>query len=399
MISLDSKNKKVLFLQHDSVFESYGGVQYYLNDFLNFLADSHGNDALQVVLAYRGPKFKLTSRPYKIETLKLAGGFLRKFENRFSPKFFLKSLQFLKKEKYAVIIASHISLAPMAALLSKLTGTPFVVIAYGFEVWGGFYPQDKWALQKADGIISISHWTRSILEKQGFDPKKISIVHPCLSQEIISKKRGTISQSDTSSPNKTLKLLTVSRLDASEQYKGHDHVLLALALLRRSDPNLSFSYTIQGDGNDSQRLQEKVHELQLQNWVTFIPGVTDRTELEESYSGHDVFIMPSRFGYWDHRWRGEGFGIVYVEAGFFGMPSIAYRCGGVMDIIKHEQNGLLVEPDNIEALAESIRALANNRSQILKLGETANQMALENFIPSQIKLELQKALQFNLRSF
>ena len=70
-----------------------------------------------------------------------------------------------------------------------------------------------------------------------------------------------------------------------------------------------------------------------------------------------------------------------------------------MDIIKHEQNGLLVEPDNIEALAESIRALANNRSQILKLGETANQMALENFIPSQIKLELQKALQFNLRSF
>ena len=81
------------------------------------------------------------------------------------------------------------------------------------------------------------------------------------------------------------------------------------------------------------------------------------------------------------------------------MPSIAYRCGGVMDIIKHEQNGLLVEPDNIEALAESIRALANNRSQILKLGETANQMALENFIPSQIKLELQKALQFNLRSF
>ncbi|MBM4318320.1 MAG: glycosyltransferase family 4 protein, partial [Deltaproteobacteria bacterium] len=105
----------------------------------------------------------------------------------------------------------------------------------------------------------------------------------------------------------------------------------------------------------------------------------------------DIFIMPSRFGYWNNSWKGEGFGIVYVEAALFGIPSIAYRCGGVTDIIEDQKNGILVEPDNVEELAEAIIGLGQDKQRIVELGESARKMALQQFTPEKIQLEMKNA--------
>ncbi len=381
----------MLFLQHDSVFESYGGVQYYIDDFLSFLSNLYGPNSLKVLLAQRGDSFQMGHRPYSIETIKLSQGLLRKLENRFSPRFFIRSLKIARELKPSVIIASHLSLAPMAAILSRLTATPFLVIAYGFEVWGNFQPQDKWALKKADGIISISDWTKTILEKQGFNPHKISIVHPSLSPDMASLNVTTQSRNRTSLNHSTIKLLTLARLDSSEQYKGHDHVLKALKQINETQSHLSFSYTIQGNGDDLPRLKQLTHEYGLEKIVTFLPAVNNREDLKATYQSHDIFIMPSRFGYWNKKWKGEGFGIVYVEAALFGVPSIAYRCGGVTDIIENQSNGLLVEPDNIEALAEAIVGLSQDKERLIELGRRARETALEKFTPSKIQREIEKA--------
>ena len=386
MRNLESQKSSVLFLQHDSIFESYGGVQYYIDDFLTFLSNLYGADRLRVLLAQRTDSFKPQDRPYSLETIRLSQGLLKKLENRLSPSFFSKALDVIRSQKPSVIIASHLSLAPMAAILSKITGIPFLVIAYGIEVWGNFQPQDKWALKRADGIVSISHWTKAILEKQGFDGKKISIVHPSISSEMINP---SISKNDSKSP--ILKLLTVSRLDSNEQYKGHDHVLQALKILKDRNFPLLLSYTIQGNGDDLPRLQSLVEGYGLQESVTFLPGVRTREELKTIYQSHDVLIMPSRFGFWNKSWRGEGFGIVYVEAAMFGVPSIAYRCGGVTDIIEDQQNGILVEPDDVQALANAISELAMDKPRILELGEKARQIALKKFTPEQIAVEMKTA--------
>jgi len=384
--NLEPQQSSILFLQHDSIFETYGGVQYYIDDFLTFLSNLYGADRLKVLLAQRTDNFKLQDRPYSIEVMRLSQGILKKLENRFSLKFFSRALHHIKTKKPSVIIASHLSLAPMAALLSKLTKTPFLVIAYGFEVWGDFQPQDKWALKQADGIISISYWTKNILEKQGFDGKTISIVHPGISSEIIN---GSIAK--TNSDSSTLNLLTISRLDSNEQYKGHDHVLQALKLIRDKKTAVSLHYTIQGTGDDLPRLERLVENYGLKDWVSFLPSVKNREALKDIYQSHDIFIMPSRFGYWDNRWKGEGFGIVYVEAALFGIPSIAYRCGGVTDIIEDQKNGILVEPDNVEELAEAIIGLGQDKQRIVELGESARKMALQQFTPEKIQLEMKNA--------
>lgn len=392
MIKKERQQSSVLFLQHDSVFESHGGVQYYLDDFLNLLSHIYGPHHLHVLLAQRTDEFALKPRPYCIETVRLSQGLVKKFENRFSPKLFLKALRTLQQIKPSVIIVSHLSLAPLAAILSKLTHTPFLVLAYGIEVWGNFQPQDKWALKQADGIISISHWTKDILEKQGFESKKISVVHPSVTGEMVNT---AISMGETQKNDSTttpIKLLTVSRLNANEQYKGHDHVLEALRLIVEKKVPLSIQYTIQGNGDDLNRLQGLVDKYHLNDTVSFVPQVKTRDELKTIYQSHDIFIMPSRFGCWDNRWRGEGFGIVYVEAALFGVPSIAYRCGGVTDIIEDQKNGVLVEQDNIEALAEAIIKIAQDRKQLKALGAQAKEMAIKNFSPERIKLEMKQAL-------
>lgn len=382
---------KILFLQHDSIFETYGGVQYYIDDFLVFLSNLYGPEHVQVLLAQRTDHFKLEPRPYSIETVKLLQGPFKKIENRMSPQLFFRAFKLFRKQKISVIIASHLSLAPMAFILSKISGAPFLVIAYGFEVWGKFHPQDKWALKKADGIVSISYWTKSILEKQGFESKKISVVHPSVTTEMsrAASTANPLSESHIGSSN--LRLLTIARLDSNEQYKGHDHVLQALKLIKNREPSVNVKYTIQGTGDDLPRLRQLVHDYGLSEIVSFLPAVKARDELTEIYHNHDIFIMPSRFGFWNNQWRGEGFGIVYVEAALFGLPSIAYSCGGVTDIIENHKNGLLVEPDNVEALADAIIELARNKNRLKELGETAREMAFQNFTRNSIEQQMNKA--------
>jgi phosphatidylinositol alpha-1,6-mannosyltransferase len=279
----------------------------------------------------------------------------------------------------------------MAALLSKITGTPFLVIVYGFEVWGDFQPQDKWALKRADGIISISSWTKAMIEKQGFDGKKISIVHPSVTTEMTNIAKSIVRPKAMDSASSAVKLLTISRLDSAEQYKGHDHVLQALKIIKNKKLPFSLSYTIQGMGDDLPRLKKLVQDYGLQETVTFLPKVENRESLRELYQSHDLFIMPSRFGYWDKQWKGEGFGIVYVEAALFGVPSIAYRCGGVTDIIEDQTNGILVEPDNVESLAQAIIGLSQDKKRLRELGEKAREIALKKFTPEKIELEMKRA--------
>lgn len=393
MKQIQPQKGSVLFLQHDSIFESYGGVQYYIDDFLTFLSNLYGPHRLKVLLAQRTESLKLQARPYSIEPIRLSRGPLKKFENRLSLRFFSGALKHIRTHNPSVIIASHLSFAPMAALFSKITGTPFIVIAYGFEVWGNFQPQDKWALKRADGIISISYWTKAILEKQGFESQKISIVHPSVTAEMANAAPTRALTHKNKISSSSVKLLTISRLDSQEQYKGHDHVLQALKIIKNKNIPLDLNYTIQGSGNDLPRLKKIVENYCLQDTVSFLPPVKTREELKGIYQSHDIFIMPSRYGFWGKSWKGEGFGIVYVEAALFGVPSIAYRCGGVVDIIEDQTNGILVEPDDVNALAQAIIGLAQDKQRLINLGERAREMALQRFTPERIECEIKQAFQ------
>jgi glycosyltransferase involved in cell wall biosynthesis len=151
-------------------------------------------------------------------------------------------------------------------------------------------------------------------------------------------------------PGKKFRLITVSRLIIR---KGIDHSLHALAQLR--DKNIT--HLIVGTGSYESFLKKLCHKSDLDDVVTFY-GYCPRHELPKLYNKADPFILPS---------LAESFGIVFAETMLCGLPVIGGKTGGVPDLIK-EENGILVEPGNVESIKNAIITLKNNEHMRSRMG-------------------------------
>jgi glycosyltransferase involved in cell wall biosynthesis len=145
-------------------------------------------------------------------------------------------------------------------------------------------------------------------------------------------------------PDQTV-LLTVARLDAHERYKGIDEMLGVLPAVLKAVPDTR--YLILGQGTDRPRLEQLVRDLGLERSVTFGNNVP-RGELCAHYNLCDLFAMPS---------RGEGFGIVFLEALACGRPVLAGSGDGSRDPLRDGELGVLVDPGNAAALGETVVAV------------------------------------------
>lgn len=377
---------RVLYVLHASVFEAFGGIEYYLDDVISMTVDVFGAENVRIVAPLAGKP--QVERPYAVRFApRPKNTILRKIYNRFSPNLFALAQTEIDDFNPTLIVNSHVSLGPLVWALSQRNHIPYLTVVYGIEAWGHLKPQDEYTLKRSHGIISISRWTKQIMTKRGYDSSLFEIVSPRLPQHfdhVVPPKRET--------KKNRLHMITISRLDGSEAYKGHDHVLQAIAKLKNSAPHLDLHYTIQGNGSDRPRLEKLSTSLGLDSQVTFKDSVKERDELEKSYANTDCFIMASRFGRWDKRWRGEGFGIVYVEAAAFEVPSIAYNCGGATDIIVHDKTGYLVEPDHIDHLAAAIQRMAENPESRKKMGESAREHVFKTFAGPSFRKSLEHAV-------
>ena len=88
----------------------------------------------------------------------------------------------------------------------------------------------------------------------------------------------------------------------------------------------------------------------------------------------------------------ESFSMTCLEAGYYGLPVIATKCGGPEEIILHDRTGLLVEKRNIDMMAEAILALADNEIRRVQLGTAARQYVREKFSTDNFKQALSQIL-------
>jgi phosphatidylinositol alpha-1,6-mannosyltransferase len=137
-------------------------------------------------------------------------------------------------------------------------------------------------------------------------------------------------------------LLTVSRLAASERYKGHDRVISALPTILSRYPDII--YVIVGDGDDRSRIQELAKTSGVGHAVRLVGHVADR-DLPDYFRMADAFVMPS---------TGEGFGIVYLEAAASGIPVIAGNGDGSADALADGVLGTLIDPADLNELGRAI---------------------------------------------
>jgi len=156
--------------------------------------------------------------------------------------------------------------------------------------------------------------------------------------------------------------------------KGHDLVLRALPKIIGHFPNVL--YCVVGIGPYEKELREEMDRLHLTDRVRLMGKVPDE-ELVFLYNACGIFVMPSREIQKDGHI--EGFGIVYLEANACGKPVIGGNSGGVVEAVREDETGLLVDPASPDDLAEKVILLFSNPEKAGEMGRKGREWVRSSF--------------------
>lgn len=257
------------------------------------------------------------------------------------------------REKPQVVHIGEFNMSCIAAVMARrLLRIPYVFFTYAEEIThlAGrrvyLYLLNA-VLRNADAVITVSEFTRSVLEELGTDPAKIYKILPAVGHD---KRVASTEEVEALRAKHSLRgnhvLLTVGRL---VERKGHATMIQALPSIIHSFP--ATRYVIVGTGPEEHKLRELVRRTGVEDYVLFT-GRIDDSELSCWYEICDVFVMPHRE--LPSNRDTEGCPTVFLEAGAHGKAVIGGRDGGVADAILHDRTGLVIDGRDACQLAESV---------------------------------------------
>jgi phosphatidylinositol alpha-1,6-mannosyltransferase len=273
-------------------------------------------------------------------------------------------LQVLRRERIEVLHCGRVIPEGLVAYgLHQLTGVPYVVWNHGEDVALYLkYPVKKKLMrqifQSARGVLANSSFTRATVQIAGAPSDKLHVVNPAVDADAFAGPFETQNLVERWGLAGKRVLLTVGRLT---RRKGHDHVLQALARLKRPD----VVYLVLSDGELEDELKALSNELGLQDVVRWV-GPVARDDVARYYHVCDVFVMANRTLSDDDC---EGFGMVFLEASAAGKAVLGGRSGGTVDAISHGVSGLLVDASSVDLVTEAIKTLLDDDALRRRLGE------------------------------
>jgi phosphatidylinositol alpha-1,6-mannosyltransferase len=182
-------------------------------------------------------------------------------------------------------------------------------------------------------------------------------------------------------PPRVPSALIVGRMWSEERGKGHDQLLEAWPAVRKRVPGAEL--WIVGEGDDAARLAAKARAAGLDDAVRFLGRVGDR-ELGELYRRAGVLAMPS---------RQEGFGLVYAEALWHGLPCVGSTADAAGEVIAAGETGLLVPYGDVAAVGEAVASLLADPERCRRMGEAGARAARERFGYARFRDDLLRALE------
>ena len=233
-------------------------------------------------------------------------------------------------------------------------------------------------LNNVDHIISNSKYTKNLAINNGVNLNKIKIINPGF-EPIKKLNPDDVKKVESLLKNKQQILITVSRFD---KRKNHEKIIMALRNLKEAYPNII--YICVGHGNEEQNIKKLVKELNLNEQVLFFKNISQDFK-NALISKSNIFVMPSII----YKKSVEGFGIAFIEAAQFGIPSIGGSDGGASDAIDHEKSGLICNGNSLDEIYSSIDKMLKNNNY-LKYGKIAKEKSVkfhwDNIIESYKKI-------------
>jgi phosphatidylinositol alpha-1,6-mannosyltransferase len=250
-----------------------------------------------------------------------------------------------------VILSLHLFAAPGALALARMLRRPWVQWVHAMEV-----PQKptlaRLALRRASAVIAVSNYSRSVALDAGAHRRRVRIVSPGVDLGHTAPSARRLDRPT---------VLTVSRI--AERYKGHDTLARAMPLVSARVPDAQ--WVVVGDG----ALRGPIEALARNTGANarFVGSVSDEERNRWLDRAH-LFSMPSRLP--GGGFAGEGFGIVFLEAGLHGLPVVAGNVGGARDAVIDGKTGLLVDPTDHVAVAGALTELLLDPDHALRLGRS-----------------------------
>lgn len=260
-----------------------------------------------------------------------------------------------KYRQIDLVICGLIGILPLAYIAARIKRAPLWCIIHGIDAWQPDHSRlVNRSVRHADGIIAVSELTKQrFIEWSGVPAEKVFILPNCYDPD----RYGPGPKSEALLRRYGLKgktvLMTLGRLAGKERYKGFDEVLECLPSLAEKISDIA--YLIVGDGDDRKRLEDKAKALGIEDRVLFT-GYIPESEKADHYRLADAYVMPG---------RGEGFGIVYLEAMACGIPTVGSKLDGSREALRNGKLGFLADPADLQDVQRAIlQALAQDRGKV-----------------------------------
>lgn len=250
----------------------------------------------------------------------------------------------------------------LARLVSMKTGIPFVSTCHGF-----FRPRFFRKLCPCLGrkVIAISDSVKGHLIDDFKVPEPaIRLVYSGVDTEGLKmeggRSRGEVRRGFGLGDGPVIGI--VARLS---DVKGHIFLVRAVKSIVRKTADAQLF--IVGEGKMENALRRAARELGIERNVVFVPEVNN---IREAYYAIDIFVMPS---------LNEGLGLGLMEAMAWGKSCVGSAVGGILNLIRDGENGLLVRPGDSDGLAQAILRLLDSPDLCATLGNNARLFISRNF--------------------
>ncbi len=365
----NEKKKKLLFLSRNLP-PLVGGMERLLWQTLAVLQDDYEITAI-------GPRGSAKEAPSEIimNEIKESPLYL------FLWQLFWQAMKKAHESRPAIIFAGNGLVAPITWLSAQLFRAKSVVYLHGLDIESKNFFYRLFFLpfvRRCSLVIVNSQFTYSLARQAGVPKTKIALLPP--GTDLPSIKDYAAQRSlfrENYGLGDAFILLYIGRIT---QRKGllpfirdvFPEVLANLSNARLLVIGEAPKQALVKTGEILTEIQQVIKEKHLENKIIFLgKRAHDDPEITQAYFAADVHIFPIQARPGDN----EGFGMVAIEAAAHGLPTVAYRAGGVSDAVADGISGYLIEPQNNQAFAKAVLQLAENSLDKKKMRDFAANFA------------------------
>jgi phosphatidylinositol alpha-1,6-mannosyltransferase len=269
------------------------------------------------------------------------------------------------------VLFSHVALAQVQQNVPSFLRAPYGVFLHGIESWRPWTP----------ALASVVRSAGARLTNSEFTARRVAAANPGLGDIDVCPLALAELPADPGERSRSLDVLMVGRLDAAERYKGHDEMIGVWRQVVDAVPRARLM--IVGDGTDRARLEALARANGAGDRIVFT-GFVHRAQLNTLYDHAALFALPS---------RGEGFGLVYLEAMAHRLPCLGSTLDAAGEIIVDGETGVLVDPDDGAGVARRLVELLQDAPRRARYGAAGRARLIARFHVDQFHRSVTAALE------